>query len=830
MKKFKGFLSLVIAVIITAGLLPCGIVSVVYAEPTTVNLTPVANVVAFTHVGGATSAPNRTNSLGDDWPRTHANAQNEYVMSVANASTNTTGNTAVIYLQFDISALSPVERESITAASLSLTGVANGTANRSVNVYKLNSAEASSYEVGQVNENIINPGARWYGITSLGATAGNTPTVLGSPAINVVYPAGSATTINAPNVALTPISGTANDSCNFTVTNSPVNPGSPVNFAFAQGGVAPGIPSLKVSSETAFVNDLKTDENDYVTFLIKDAATGNTTFNNILIHSMYSYDDGTPAKAGKADNRPKLNLTYTVGGLPSSPPTVTAKDSPASLQTSGTDVTVTAETAIGSADGPVTHVEFYRNGSLSGTAYSPTTGSEYQYTYEDITAGGYEVTAIAYNSAGASEPAAVASFITTTGVAPTVTIGQRSSNQYYKPTEELSLRYNVNNNTDGFVEKIEFFNNEVKIGEKAVISTTNDYYHNINSSAGNNYLIGYYCTHAIITLTANQTSLTLKSAITRFVVSPTNVAYAKPVTGTLPYTGTDSAVETGGDSGSRPAALTDGVLNNTNGNFKWYLNGNVMPDNYDKGYAQGFYHHSDIDLGAKYTITGTMLISGDASSTAGDRAVDIANIAGSYNVKYLNENNEWINAPCGVDGTVTGNVYRDSVLFFDTPITTNAIRLTVLDSADDSGLSASNRRVRVRQFMVFSDDALTQDSEILIDSSEKTASVNVYNNGMYDITATPIIAVYDANKVLKYVSVGTSDTFAKAALTYASGSDTAVPSTYVAATLTPGTTPVSLEFANLAKAPTDTIKLFLWTDTGSMIPYVIAETTAPLYE
>ncbi|MCK9479740.1 MAG: Ig-like domain-containing protein [Firmicutes bacterium] len=243
----------------------------------TLNLPAVANVhlaATAAQVGNndnyyAKSATGRTNvsNAGAD----------ETVLSLSRvnpSSTSDSFSTALSYMQFDISGLSAEERQSIANVSLTLTAYAG---NKQISVFKLNSA--SDY----TGLDCIDPGQRWYGLAGDAAADGNP----NAPILN----RGS-----APNAYLAP----ATNRYNYEKDNNPVTPEAAVTYNFSN---TPSASETVEISSNIFVDALKNEENDFVTFLLTDTTNGNTNnFNNFLIYARTTATESY---------RPKLSIIYT---------------------------------------------------------------------------------------------------------------------------------------------------------------------------------------------------------------------------------------------------------------------------------------------------------------------------------------------------------------------------------------------------------------------------------------------------------------------------------------------------------------------------------------
>jgi chitinase len=155
----------------------------------------------------------------------------------------------------------------------------------------------------------------------------------------------------------------------------------------------------------------------------------------------------------------KINEVFGTGSVGNKAPTAT-------LTTNGTSFTAPASVTLTATatdnDGSVSKVEFY-NGStkLGEDATAP-----YTFSWANVTAGTYSLTAKATDNQGATGTSAAVSVTVTgvngTNVAPTATLSTNGTS--FTAPASITLTATATDN-DGSVSKVEFYNGSTKLGE-----------------------------------------------------------------------------------------------------------------------------------------------------------------------------------------------------------------------------------------------------------------------------------------------------------------------------------------------------------------------------
>jgi len=141
----------------------------------------------------------------------------------------------------------------------------------------------------------------------------------------------------------------------------------------------------------------------------------------------------------------------------------------------GSTVNVTANAM--DTDGTISKVEFY-NGA---TKLGEDTASPYTYSWTNVVAGNYSITAKATDNSGAVTTSAAISIIVNANKAPATNITSPAANATFNSGSTITITANASD-TDGTVSKVEFYNGATKLGEDA----TSPYLFSwVNVTAGN---------------------------------------------------------------------------------------------------------------------------------------------------------------------------------------------------------------------------------------------------------------------------------------------------------------------------------------------------------
>jgi Bacterial Ig domain/Phosphoesterase family/Cadherin-like domain len=144
------------------------------------------------------------------------------------------------------------------------------------------------------------------------------------------------------------------------------------------------------------------------------------------------------------------------------PPTV-ALTNPASASSFPAPATILLSASAASTDGTITNVAFYAGTTLlANIATSP-----YIYTWANVTAGSYALTALAADSHGLTSTSSVVSITVTNGFGlPVVTITSPANNASFAPGSNVSIAANAGED-GGTITNVEFYANGTDLGGSA---------------------------------------------------------------------------------------------------------------------------------------------------------------------------------------------------------------------------------------------------------------------------------------------------------------------------------------------------------------------------
>ncbi len=177
----------------------------------------------------------------------------------------------------------------------------------------------------------------------------------------------------------------------------------------------------------------------------------------------------------------KMNEVFATGGTGNVFPSVTIT-SPAEGTSfaEGDNINITASAS--DSDGTVIRVEFYNGSTLLGQD----TTAPYSYSWNSVSAGSYSIIAKVYDNEGASSTASVSISVTGTdgNELPQVSITSPQDGDSFSTDATITISANASD-IDGTVNKVEFFDGEVLLGE----DTTAPYSYDWNNASEGNHSI-----------------------------------------------------------------------------------------------------------------------------------------------------------------------------------------------------------------------------------------------------------------------------------------------------------------------------------------------------
>ncbi|HVF51360.1 MAG TPA: Ig-like domain-containing protein [Pyrinomonadaceae bacterium] len=159
-----------------------------------------------------------------------------------------------------------------------------------------------------------------------------------------------------------------------------------------------------------------------------------------------AYSVGSPAGA-----------TVTIADNETNPPTVSLT-SPGIGAVFNAAATITINATAADSDGTISKVEFFQG----TTKLWEDTTAPYSYTWSDVSAGSYSLTAVATDNAGATGASSAVSIIV--NAPPTVSVTSPTNGKTFAAPTNVTVAANVMD-SDGSISKVEFFRGSTKLGE-----------------------------------------------------------------------------------------------------------------------------------------------------------------------------------------------------------------------------------------------------------------------------------------------------------------------------------------------------------------------------
>ncbi len=176
---------------------------------------------------------------------------------------------------------------------------------------------------------------------------------------------------------------------------------------------------------------------------------------------------------------------------------------------------ITLNATAGDTDGTIAKVDFFNGATLIGTANT----APYTFSWTNVAAGNYSVTAVATDNQGAIGTSTVMAI--NVNAPPTVTLIAPTNNASYTGPATITLTANAND-ADGTIAKVEFFNGSTLLGN----ATSAPFAFTWNSVAPGNYQLTAKATD-------NQGATAMSAAIAINVNAPPSVTLSSPTTSYL---------------------------------------------------------------------------------------------------------------------------------------------------------------------------------------------------------------------------------------------------------------------------------------------------------
>lgn len=229
----------------------------------------------------------------------------------------------------------------------------------------------------------------------------------------------------------------------------------------------------------------------------------NVKYNNVQYKAKWWTLNQTP-NTHTGDGQPWEEIGPCGGGGSNITPTVSiTSPSNNSNFTEGATIVITADAA--DSDGTVTKVEFY-NGT---TKLGEDTTSPYEYSWQNVSAGSYSITAKATDNDNANTTSSAVSVSVTggTNIPPTVSITSPNNSDTFTEGASITITANAAD-SDGTISKVEFYNGSTKLGED--ISSPYSYVIS-NASVGDYSLTAKATDNGSASTTSSVVSITVNS-------------------------------------------------------------------------------------------------------------------------------------------------------------------------------------------------------------------------------------------------------------------------------------------------------------------------------
>ena len=162
-------------------------------------------------------------------------------------------------------------------------------------------------------------------------------------------------------------------------------------------------------------------------------------------------------KAVATDNKGTSTTSTVVNIVVNVPPTVSLT-SPANGSSFPASATVTLQATAADSDGTVSKVAFYQGSTLLSTD----TSSPYSYSWANVPAGSYSLTAVATDNRGITTTSAAASITVRANALPTVAFTIPAADAVFQTSATMSLTATAAD-TDGTIARVSFYANETPL-------------------------------------------------------------------------------------------------------------------------------------------------------------------------------------------------------------------------------------------------------------------------------------------------------------------------------------------------------------------------------
>ncbi|MCR6642523.1 MAG: Ig-like domain-containing protein [Sporocytophaga sp.] len=204
--------------------------------------------------------------------------------------------------------------------------------------------------------------------------------------------------------------------------------------------------------------------------------------------------------------------------------------SPVTNQSFAAPATITINTDVTDADDNVWKVEFYNGSTWLGSDFT----APYSYTWNNVPAGIYNITALAIDNLGASSSSTRNNIVVIANTAPSISITSPVTNQSFAAPANITITTEVTD-AENNITKVDFYNGSTLLGS----DLTAPY-----SYTWNNVPAGVYNITALVIDNQNATASSTRNNITVIANTPPTVSITSPAANaafTAPATVTISA-------------------------------------------------------------------------------------------------------------------------------------------------------------------------------------------------------------------------------------------------------------------------------------------------
>ena len=290
--------------------------------------------------------------------------------------------------------------------------------------------------------------------------------------------------------------------------------------------------TLVVSAPGVLGNDGDPLSNPLTATKASDPAHGTVTVNS---NGSFTYVpttgySGTDSFTYTSSNGLGWNAVATVNLIVNNPPAVSlTAPTPGQVFTAPATIAITATAS--DTDGTISKVEFYSGATLLGTSST----SPYSYTWSNVTAGSYTLTAMAYDNQNATTTSSGVNVISDTP--PTVSLTAPTPGQVFTAPASIAITATASD-TDGTISKVEFYNGANLLGT----SSTSPYSFTwTNVAAGSYTLTAKAYDNYNLTTTSSGVNVISDAPPTVSLTAPAaNTNYIAPASVAMTATASDS--------------------------------------------------------------------------------------------------------------------------------------------------------------------------------------------------------------------------------------------------------------------------------------------------